>query len=131
MFCLDAKDTWAARRKIIDCLSKRFFTDLEPGVRGAIYQSASATKKRSINGSAGANAVVARTRGRRWRPSRRAGHKFSTFADRSLHEYPSEKAFASHLAACGYTVLLKRPGDCVTSSKRLSIFSELAERRGG
>ena len=53
MFCLDVKDTWAARRKIIDCLSKRFFTDLEPGVRGAIYQSASATGKRSINGSAG------------------------------------------------------------------------------
>ena len=31
MFCLDVKDTSAARRKIIACLSKRFFTDLETG----------------------------------------------------------------------------------------------------
>ena len=32
MFCLDVKDMWVARRKIIDCSSKRFSTDLELGV---------------------------------------------------------------------------------------------------
>ena len=33
IFCLGVKGTWAARRKIIDCLSRPFSTDLELGVR--------------------------------------------------------------------------------------------------
>ena len=52
MFCLDVKDTWAARRKIIDCSSKRFSTALGLGVPGVIYLSVSATGNRSINVSA-------------------------------------------------------------------------------
>ena len=52
MFCLDVKGTSAARRKIIDCSSKRFSTDLELGVPGVIYRSVSAPGKRSINVSA-------------------------------------------------------------------------------
>src|ERR1700731_923125 len=52
MFCLVAKGMWVARRKIIDCSSKRCFTDLERGVRGVIYRSVSAPGRRSINGSA-------------------------------------------------------------------------------
>src|ERR1700730_10941950 len=52
MFCLDVKGTWVARRKIIDCSSKRFSTDLELGVRGVIYRNVSAPGKRSINVSA-------------------------------------------------------------------------------
>src|SRR6266436_4710145 len=52
MFCPDVKDTWAVRRKTIDCSSKRFSTDLEPGVRGVIYLRVLATSKRSINVSA-------------------------------------------------------------------------------
>jgi len=52
MFCLGVKDMWAARRKIIDCSSKRFSTDLELGVPGVIYLSVSATGNRSINVSA-------------------------------------------------------------------------------
>ena len=39
--CLDVRGTWAARRKIIDCSSKRFSTDLELGVLGVIYRSVS------------------------------------------------------------------------------------------
>jgi len=52
LFCLDVKDTWAARWKIIDCSWKRFCTDLELGVLGVIYRSVSATGKQSINVSA-------------------------------------------------------------------------------
>jgi transposase len=46
------KGTWVARRKILDCSSKRFSTDLELGVRGVIYRNVSAPGKRSINVSA-------------------------------------------------------------------------------
>ena len=52
MSCLDVRGTWAAQRKIIDCSSKRFSTDLELGVLGVIYRSVSAPGKRSINVSA-------------------------------------------------------------------------------
>ena len=53
IFCLGVKGTWAARRKIIDCLSRPFSTDLELGVPGVIYPSGLAIGKRSINVSAG------------------------------------------------------------------------------
>ena len=46
-FCLGVKGTWAARRKIIDCLSRPFSTDLELGVPGVIYPSGLAIGKRS------------------------------------------------------------------------------------
>src|ERR1700681_567470 len=49
IFCLDVRDTWAARRKIIDCLSKLCSTDLELDVPGVIYPIALAPGKRSIN----------------------------------------------------------------------------------
>src|ERR1700722_15323796 len=49
MSCLDVRGTWGAQRKIIDCSSKRFSTDLELGVLGVIYRSVSAPGKRSIN----------------------------------------------------------------------------------
>ena len=39
IFCLGVKGTWAARRKIIDCLSRPFSTDLELGVPGVIYRA--------------------------------------------------------------------------------------------
>src|ERR1700681_4759602 len=66
MFCLDVKDTWAARRKIIDCSSKRFSIDLGPGVPGVIYQGVSATGKSSTNVSAdGRRAGASRSEERR------------------------------------------------------------------
>src|SRR6266550_2414567 len=49
IFCRGVKDTWVARRKIIDCSSKPFSTDLGPAVPGAICPSVLATGKRSIN----------------------------------------------------------------------------------
>ena len=45
IFCPGVKDTWAARRKIIDCSSKRFSTDLGPGVPGVIYPSVSVNQR--------------------------------------------------------------------------------------
>ena len=37
IFCPAVKDMWVARRKIIDCSSKPFSTDLGPAVPGVIY----------------------------------------------------------------------------------------------
>src|SRR5271169_992572 len=51
-FCLGVKDMWAARRKIIDCSSKRFSTALGLDLPGVIYLSVSATGNQSINVSA-------------------------------------------------------------------------------
>ena len=56
-FLPGVKGTWAARRKIIDCLSRPFSTDLELGVPGVIYPSGLAIGKRSINVSAGGRRV--------------------------------------------------------------------------
>src|SRR5437870_7780243 len=49
IFCPAVKDMWVARRKIIDCSSKPFSTDLGSAVPGVIYPNALATGKRSIN----------------------------------------------------------------------------------
>src|SRR6266550_792347 len=49
IFCPAVKDMWVARRKIIDCSSKPFSTDLGPAVPGVIYPNVLATGKRSIN----------------------------------------------------------------------------------
>jgi len=49
IFCPGVKDMWVARRKIIDCSSKPFSTDLGPAVPGVIYPNVLATGKRSIN----------------------------------------------------------------------------------
>src|SRR3989442_259870 len=60
IFCPGVKDTWAARPKIIDCLSRPFSTDLGPGVPGVIYRSVSAPRKRSINGRSAKSGVFER-----------------------------------------------------------------------
>src|SRR5436309_13460947 len=48
IFCPAVKDMWVARRKIIDCSSKPFSTDLGPAVPGVIYPNVLATGKRSF-----------------------------------------------------------------------------------
>src|SRR5438034_8378464 len=46
IFCPAVKDMWVARRKIIDCSSKPFSTDLGPAVPGVIYPNVKAVHQR-------------------------------------------------------------------------------------
>src|SRR5206468_9147408 len=48
-----AKAMWEARRRTIDCSSKPFCIDIEPGFPGVIFPSASGIERSSISVSAG------------------------------------------------------------------------------